>query len=101
MQAVLGLAVVLVLIWGAARLMRRLQPHMSGRPGPLRLVASQIVGQRERVVLIEVGDHWLVAGVAGLVSALATLPKGTAPEPEPLPGGFGTLLARMRATERP
>ena len=75
---------------------------MSGRPGPLRLVASQIVGQRERVVLIEVGDHWLVAGVApGSVSALATLPKGTAPEPEPSPGGFGTLLARMRATERP
>ena len=100
-QAVIGLAVVLVLIWGAARLMRRLQPHMGGRPGPLRLLASVAVGQRERVVLIEVGEHWLVAGVAaGSVSALATLPKGPEPAAPAAPAQFGDLLARLRGGAR-
>jgi flagellar protein FliO/FliZ len=98
MQALIGLAVVLALIWGAARVMRRLQPHMAGRPGPLRLVASLAVGQRERVVLIEVGEHWLVAGVAaGSVNALATVPKGEEPAaPAAAAVQFGELFARLR-----
>ena len=101
LQAVIGLAVVLLLIWGAARIMRRLQPHMGGRPGPLRLLASLAVGQRERVVLIEVGDHWLVAGVAaGSVNALATLPKGPEPAAPAAPANFNSILARLRGGEK-
>jgi flagellar protein FliO/FliZ len=35
------------------------------------------VGQRERVVLVEVADTWLVIGVApGHVTALHSMPKG-------------------------
>ena len=97
LQALLGLAVVLALIWGAAWLMRRLQPAMGTHGGALKLVATQSVGQRERVVVIEVAEQWLVIGVApGSVNALATLPKGNLPPPSTAPNAFAGLLARAR-----
>jgi len=99
LQAVLGLAVVLALIWGAAWVMRRLQPSMSGTAGALRLIASQGVGQRERIVVVEINDQWLVVGVApGQVNALATLPKGALPPAAPATSNvFASMLARARS----
>jgi flagellar protein FliO/FliZ len=96
-QAILGLALVLALIWGAAWVMRRLQPHGASGAGTLKIVATQAVGQRERVVVLEVAEQWLVVGVApGSVSALARLPKGTvAPITAPA-NPFAHLLARAR-----
>ena len=96
-QAVLGLAVVLALIWGAAWLMRRVQPRLGSDASVVRLVGSQAVGQRERVVVVEVAEQWLVVGVApGHVTSLATLPKGVIPTVPTVPVTFGTLLARAR-----
>lgn len=98
LQAVLGLAIVLALIWGAAWLVRRLQPAMGGTGGALKLVASQGVGQRERIVVVEINEQWLVVGVApGHVNALATLPKGTLPPAVPVASNaFAAMLARAR-----
>ncbi len=101
LQAVLGLAVVLALIWGAAWLMRRLQPNIGGQHGALKVVATQGVGQRERVVVLEIAEQWLVVGVApGSVNAIAALPKGTLPPPVPGNAGFAGLLARARGERR-
>jgi flagellar protein FliO/FliZ len=98
-QATLGLAVVLVLIWGAARLLRRVAPSGGQLGSAIRIVAAQNVGPRERVVLIEVGEQWLLIGVApGQVSALQSLPKSTLPAAEPVAGAFGRILARARGT---
>lgn len=75
LQAGLGLALVLALIFLCAWALRRfgLQPADSNRL--LKVVASVMVGQRERVVVVEVGGSWLVLGVAaGQVSALHTMP---------------------------
>ena len=76
LQFALGLAVVLGLIVAAGWFMKRfsLGPSASGL---IRVVAGAAVGQRERVVLVEIGDTWMVLGVApGRVSALHTLPRG-------------------------
>jgi len=100
LQATLGLAVVLALIWGAAWLARRFSPTGSSSRSPIKLVATQALGQRERVVLIELGDNWLLLGVApGHVSALHTGPKATLPlaaAPEAAP--FAKFLAIARRT---
>ena len=41
------------------------------------VIGGSAVGQRERVVLVEVADTWLVIGVApGHVTALHSMPKG-------------------------
>jgi flagellar protein FliO/FliZ len=101
LQAVFGLAVVLALIWGAAWVMRRLQPNIGTQHGALKLIASQGVGQRERIVVVEVGEQWLVVGVApGNVSAIATLPKGVLPPAAPVTHSFSGLLARARGESR-
>jgi len=95
LQTTLGLAVVLALIFGASWLLRRLLP--AGRSGAvIRIVATQPLGQRERVVLIEIGEQWLLLGVApGSVNALQTLPKGTVPA-APSASPFARLLAATR-----
>jgi flagellar protein FliO/FliZ len=78
LQATLGLALVLGLIVAIAWIAKRITPGaLRGGSLPLTIVASQAVGQRERVVVVEIADQWLVLGVApGRVSALSSLPKG-------------------------
>jgi flagellar protein FliO/FliZ len=101
-QTLVGLAIVLALIFGAAWVLRRFNVGASPAGSALRLVASQPLGQRERVVLVEVGDQWLVIGVTpGSVSAIATLPKGALPAAPVAPPAFASLLARMRRGEPP
>ena len=96
-RATLGLALVLGLIFAVGWAMRRISPARSAA-GPLRIVGAQALGARERVVLVEVGDQWLVLGVApGNVRGLATLPRGTLPAAPSSPvAGFANLLARAR-----
>lgn len=90
LQAGLGLTMVLGLIFLCAWLMRRfgLQGRSSDRL--LKVVSSVMVGQRERVVVVEVGDAWLVLGVAaGQVNALHTMPaekQAASGSPQPGPG---------------
>lgn len=102
-QVLLGLAAVVLLLFAALYLLKRLSAPRGAAAGMLKVLSAAAVGQRERVVLVEVGDTWLVVGVApGSVNALHTLPRqelpavpaGTAP-----PGkDFGTWL--RRALER-
>ena len=76
LQVVLGLGVVLAAIFGCAWLFRRMSSSMIGIPRHLRVVSAVMVGQRERVVIVELGDEWLVLGVtAQSVNLLSTRPK--------------------------
>jgi flagellar protein FliO/FliZ len=77
LQVVLGLGFVLVLMGGLAWLLRRFGGPQQGSAGTIKIIGGSAVGQRERVVLVEVADTWLVVGVApGHVTALHTMPKG-------------------------
>jgi flagellar protein FliO/FliZ len=99
-QTTLGLAVVLALIFAVAWLLRRVGPMARTGGSPLRIVASQAVGQRERIVIVELGEQWLVLGVApGRVNTLSTLPRGTLPE-GPSASPFATMLARATGKDR-
>ena len=80
-----SLVLSLVLILGGfvavAFLAKRWLPTAGGQ-GVLRVVGSAAVGARERVVVVEVADTWVVLGVgAGGVRALHHLPR-PAPETE-------------------
>jgi len=94
LQATLGLAVVLALIRGAAWLLRRLGASGSPANSPIKIIAAQSLGQRERVVLIEFADNWLLLGVTpGQINALQTMPKSTLPDAAPAGAPFARLLA--------
>jgi flagellar protein FliO/FliZ len=75
LQLFAGLAVVLAAIGVAAWAARRWTPV--GRPGGLlRVVGGVMVGPRERVVVVEMQDTWLVLGVtAQQVNTLHTLAR--------------------------
>lgn len=86
LQAAFGLAVVIGLIflcaWGARRL--GLQKSHGGRL--IKIVSSTALGQRERVVVVEVGSEWLVLGVTpGQIQSLHTMPAQTLPVETELP----------------
>ncbi|WP_287810173.1 flagellar biosynthetic protein FliO [Pseudomonas sp.] len=85
----LAFAVVVASILLCGWLAKRLRPGHT-RPGAhLRLVGSTQVGQRERVVIVQVQGRWLVLGVTPQhISALSELP---APADEP--AAPGTPLA--------
>lgn len=81
LQAGFGLAVVVALIFLCAWVARRFGLQQSGSGRLLKVVSSAMVGQRERVVVVEIGDSWLVLGVAaGQVRALHTMPAAKLPE---------------------
>ena len=96
LQFAFGLAVVLGLIVAAGWFAKRFQlgPTSSG---VIKVISGAAVGQRERVVVVEVGDTWMVLGVApGRVNALHTMPRGvvSVAPPPPLggPNGFAGWL---------
>jgi flagellar protein FliO/FliZ len=62
-QILLGLVVVVAAVVVFARLLARVQGGRFSGNGPLRVVAALSVGQRERVVLMQVGDRQVLIGV--------------------------------------
>jgi flagellar protein FliO/FliZ len=81
LQAAFGLALVLALIFLCGWAARRFGLRQPGSGRLLTVVSSAMVGQRERVVVVEIGDSWLVLGVAaGQVTALHTMPAQNLPD---------------------
>jgi flagellar protein FliO/FliZ len=99
-QMLLGLAVVIALLFASLWLLKRLSAPRGNATGLLRVVAGTAVGARERVVVVEAGDTWLVLGVApGHVSALAEIPRANLPQDTPAPAGrdFAARLKQLLA----
>ncbi|MCA8297577.1 flagellar biosynthetic protein FliO [Burkholderia sp. AU30198] len=79
LQTLVGLAVVIGLVFACAWLARRFGFQHARRGGPLKVVSSVAVGAKESATIVEIGDTWLVLGVApGNVRLLHTLPAGSA-----------------------
>jgi flagellar protein FliO/FliZ len=105
LQFGLGLAIVLGLIVAAGWFMKRFSLGPSAA-GLIKVVAGASVGQRERVVVVEIGETWMVLGVApGRVNALHTMPRGNtaagAPaSPTAAPAGFANWLKETMEKRR-
>jgi len=94
----LALLVVLGLMGGAVWVLRRSGIAPQGGGNRLLRVVSQLpVGPRERVLVVEAGERWLLLGVSSAgITRLGTLPKGEAGAPPPGAAAFGTLLDKLR-----
>lgn len=95
-QLLFGFAVVIALIFASLWLLKRLSAPRGQAAGLLRVIAATAVGPRERVVVVELGDNWLVLGVApGQVTSLHQLPRIpiTAP-PTATEGDFASWLKK-------
>lgn len=96
LQMVFGLVVVLGLLLGALWLLKRLSQPRGAVAGLMRVVAGVAIGPRERVVILELGNSWLVLGVApGQVTTLAEIPRQELP-PGAKPPAAGELPAWLK-----
>ncbi len=96
-QVLGALVLVLVAIGVLAWLLRRMGPVQGVLGGALRVQGGVMVGPRERLVLVEVGETWLVVGVAaGQVSLVHSMPRpvDAAPAVASGPAGFAEVLRR-------
>lgn len=74
LKMVLGLGVVLVVMALISWAAKRMLPNAITQNSAVKVVGGVSVGSRERVVVLEVANRWLVVGVAqGQVSAIANL----------------------------
>lgn len=97
LQVSLGLVVVLGLMAAAAWLLRRLNAGKGVSNANIKIIGGVSVGSRERVIVVEVADQWIVVGVApGRVNSLATMPKQetTIATEAPPSRNFSTWLAQ-------
>jgi flagellar protein FliO/FliZ len=77
LQVIFGLVVVLGLLAAALWALKRFGGMRIAGGAPLKIIGGVSVGNREKVLVLEVGEQWLVVGVApGRVSMLTTLPRG-------------------------
>ncbi|MCA1854663.1 flagellar biosynthetic protein FliO [Massilia oculi] len=77
LQTILALVLVLGLLLGLAWFLKRFAPRAMAGGANVRLVGGLSLGGRERIMVIEVGDQWIVVGASpGRVNALATMPRG-------------------------
>lgn len=84
MSETLAIAGVALLAAGATWLLARAAGPRYARSPLLRVIAAVQVGPRERVVIVEAGEAWLVLGVApGRVNAIHTLARDAAAPIEP------------------
>ena len=95
-KVLFGLVVVLAAMAGSAWMLKRFGVAKAGGNGAVRIVGGVSVGHRERVLVVEVADQWIVVGVApGSVNSLATMPRqeqALAVEAPPVTANFAAWL---------
>lgn len=102
-QIIFSLLLVLAAIVLVAWLLKRMNVAQQGSGHLLKILGGVSIGQRERIVLIEVKDTWLVVGVGpGQIRTLHTLQKTEnlvadlqSPETQPPENKFASLLSSI------
>jgi flagellar biosynthetic protein FliO len=76
LQTLLALIVVLGVLAALAWVLKRYGPRAGGGNANVKVVGSLNLGGRERLLVVEVGNQWIVVGASpGRVNGLATMPK--------------------------
>jgi len=75
-QIIFSLLLVLAAIVLVAWMLKRMNMAQQGHGNLLKVLGAVPIGQRERIVLVEIKDTWLVVGVGpGQIRTLHSLPK--------------------------
>jgi flagellar protein FliO/FliZ len=92
-----ALVFVLALIPVSMWLLKRFGGGQPSANAGLRVVAQLPLGPRERIVVIEAGERWLLLGVtAASINRVGTLPKGDANALAGSATSFASLMARIQ-----
>jgi flagellar protein FliO/FliZ len=92
LQVVGSFVLVICILLAVLFLLKRFNGAGSSRSGQMRVIASLGLGQRERAVLIEVGNEQFLVGVApGSVNMLHALPDPVRPATEAAKPSFADV----------
>lgn len=95
-QAFIGLAVIVGILILAAYLGRKIWGGKGFGQGGLKILGGIALSPRERIVLIEAGEAWLVIGVVpGQIRTLHRMPKGEITDPSVNNPAFAQWLAHF------
>ena len=91
---------MVVLAWAVRR--SGLTRRLNAAQGTITLVATQSLGPRERLVVVDVGEQRLVLGVtASQIACLTTQPRPENAPPTTAPAAtFPLMLEKLRQTYR-
>ncbi|WP_036169452.1 flagellar biosynthetic protein FliO [Massilia sp. 9096] len=82
LQTLFAMIVVLAALGALAWFLKRYGPKASGANANVKIVGSLNLGGRERLLVVEVGNQWIVVGASpGRVNGLATMPRQEGVEP--------------------
>jgi flagellar protein FliO/FliZ len=102
LQILLALVLVLVVMMGVAWALKRFGLARNTAGAPIRIVGGISVSARERILVIEVADQWIVVGVApGRVNTLATMPRQDGGAGFALSSGAAALDQALPGTSQP
>jgi flagellar biosynthetic protein FliO len=94
LQTLFALILVLAVLGALAWFLKRYGPKAGGGNANLRVVGSLNLGGRERIMVVEVGNEWIVVGASpGRINALATMPRQDGQNGDT--GGLNATLARQ------
>jgi flagellar protein FliO/FliZ len=97
LQVISALIVVILVLLACAWAVKNFGPKNLLGKVPVRVVGGVNIGGRERVLVIEVADQWIVIGATpSQITALTTLPRQNTTEEGEIPGKqFSVWLKQM------
>jgi len=99
LQTLFALILVLAVLGALAWFLKRYGPKVGGGNANLRVVGSLNLGGRERIMVVEVGNEWIVVGASpGRINALATMPRQDGQNDD---GGAANATLARHANEAP
>lgn len=108
LQGLFGLVLVLLTLGGFFWVLRRFVPGQQTAQGVVKVVGGVMLGPRERLVVVEVDDTWLLLGVGGgQITRLHDLPRPpdyqapAAPMMPAMPAFAEKLRERLRPSGKP
>lgn len=101
LQTTLGLLFVVVLLLALVWLLKRMGiGNQQRRGGFYKVLASSALGPREKIVLVEIGDTWLVLGMtSSSINTLHSMPAGSIEldEIQNPAANFAKMLERVKS----
>ena len=97
LQVILVLVLVLGLMVGAAWLLKRFNAAGMKAQGGIKIIGGVPVGSRERIMVVEVADQWIVVGVtSNNITALSTMPRQVLPPSQDAPGVPNHFASKLK-----